>query len=186
MNGIYVGLHGGGFFGDTEFIENQAAADGGATDGLVGGVLAGINFNSGNWLFGVEGDYGWSSASGTGGEAIQYNYDSDRVAHLRARFGNQITEDILLFFAGGIAWTENVTSEVGNTSGWNGMDLGGTFTGWTAGVGAEFRLFDNIFARIEYLHDDYGSQTYNHGVGHNYTTNFSADIVRGAIVFPIN
>jgi len=37
-----------------------------ATNGVIGGVLAGYNWQAGPWVFGIEGDFGWTDAHGTG------------------------------------------------------------------------------------------------------------------------
>jgi hypothetical protein len=77
-----------------------------ATNGVIGGVLAGYNWQAGPWVFGVEGDFGWTDAHGTGQAqapvTLPNTYDVNWTGHVRGRLGYAF--NIWLFFiAGGFA-----------------------------------------------------------------------------------
>jgi outer membrane immunogenic protein len=65
-SGIYVGINGGGAFGQSNWSDpvfgNTGDFD--VSGGLFGGTV-GANYQTGPWVFGVEGDWDWTSLSGT-------------------------------------------------------------------------------------------------------------------------
>jgi outer membrane immunogenic protein len=74
-SGIYLGINGGYGFGSSEWTDPQnpsSLTSGGSTSsgsfntngGLVGGTL-GVNFQTGGFVFGVEGDWDWQGLQGT-------------------------------------------------------------------------------------------------------------------------
>src|SRR5665213_1834422 len=96
-SGFYAGLHGGFLSGDVNVTGTPVGMFGGPISGLIGGPLAGYNFApttffSGPVVFGVEGDFGLTGATGTGTSqgtdaSIDLYYDLNGDAHLRARAG---------------------------------------------------------------------------------------------------
>src|SRR5450759_1855007 len=59
-SGIYVGGHIGYLWGSTRVEEDGVVTEPGAkTDGVIGGVLAGYNWQSGPVVLGIDGDFGW-------------------------------------------------------------------------------------------------------------------------------
>ena len=66
-SGFYVGGHLGYLWGRTRVEEDGVIVEDDArTNGVVGGILAGYNWQFGAAVFGVEGDFGWSNARGVG------------------------------------------------------------------------------------------------------------------------
>ena len=191
-NGAYVGGHVGYLWGDASLSEDGANG-GGDIDGVIGGIIGGWNFQSGNWVFGIEGDFGWTGADGTGFTDCQncdedevaeiYTYDMDWNAHVRGRAGITLGEDgrTLLFVAGGLAIANFKVGEQG-VQGWTD---GGTFTGWTIGGGANHAFSNNFIAGLEVLYDDYGSKTYEWGEirPERYKVDLDAVTVRGTATY---
>ena len=65
--GFYVGGHVGYLWGRTHVEEDGVVTeDGVPTNGVVGGALAGYNWQYNQFVFGLEGDFGWTNANGTG------------------------------------------------------------------------------------------------------------------------
>jgi outer membrane immunogenic protein len=66
--GIYIGINGGYGFGSTQWQSPTAGVVGTGTfntnGGLIGGT-AGFNFQSGQVVFGIEGDWDWAGISGS-------------------------------------------------------------------------------------------------------------------------
>lgn len=99
-NGFYVGGHGGGAFGRSEWTENNyciggacapispplglPAAPVGHTQmtGALAGIQGGYNFSTGRFLFGVEGSWAWTNLKG----------DHDRVASLTGAPGGVVVQ----------------------------------------------------------------------------------------------
>jgi outer membrane immunogenic protein len=69
-----------------------------------------------------------------------------------------VTPEILLYGTAGGAG-KNVKVSVPGDSESKGM------FGWTAGVGTDIKLTDNVFGRVEYRYTDYGSKTFDNVAG---------------------
>jgi outer membrane immunogenic protein len=66
-SGFYVGAHVGYLWGRTTVWEDGVLTEpGAATNGGIGGILAGYNYQTGPWVFGVSADFGWTNAHGVG------------------------------------------------------------------------------------------------------------------------
>lgn len=184
-NGGYLGGHVGYLWGDASLSE-EGARGGGDIDGVIGGIIGGWNFQSGDWVFGIEGDFGWTGADGTGDicceedEIVEiYNYDMDWNAHVRGRAGITLGEEgrTFLFVAGGLALAKFHVSE-------EEFGDGGTFTGWTVGGGVNHAFSNNFIAGLEVLYDDYGSKTYEWGIEPEpYKVDLNAITVRGTATY---
>src|SRR5713101_802845 len=66
-SGFYIGGHIGYLWGKTRVVDDGILTEPGApTNGVIGGVLAGYNWQSGPLVLGIEGDIGWTNAVGHG------------------------------------------------------------------------------------------------------------------------
>ncbi len=154
--GGYVGLQAG--YGFSGRVRDRTDGTSVATDGFYGGAFAGYNFQSGMMVFGGEADLNYSRIRGTG------TIDGDPAARtrpsvdgsIRARAGVAVTDDILVYGTAGVAGERlRVTA--------NGASDTNTMVGFTAGVGMDARLTDQVFGRVEYRYTQYGSQNFNFG-----------------------
>lgn len=147
--GPYAGLNlGYGFGGHADL------RDGGPnikTKGFVGGVFGGYNWQQENFVYGAEADLGYNGVKGddSGVEA-----KGGLEGSLRARLGYSVTPEILLYGTGGLA-AKNQKVEV------PGFDDSKGMLGWTAGVGTDIKITDNVFGRVEYRYTDYGSKDFD-------------------------
>lgn len=149
--GFYLGLNGGGGWGDSHW---QGAGHTDLSGGQVGGT-AGYNWQLGRTVLGLEGDIDWNhlqgtnlspSCPGTGGSC---STTETWLSTLRGRAGYAFG-GVLPYVTGGLA--------VGNIEAAAPGLAGGTNTnaGWTVGGGVEFALPGNWSAKAEYLHVDLG------------------------------
>lgn len=145
--GPYVGLSGGGSFGS------------GSDAAIVGGTL-GYNFQSGPWVFGLEGDMNWLSHTNA---AVRNNW----LATVRGRIGYAMgaTGSILPYITGGAAF-----GDVSNAVAGVGM-VSDRESGWTIGGGVEAAISGPLTAKLEYLYVDLGDGPTLAGVGSNYHSN---------------
>ena len=101
--GFYLGGHFGYLWGRTTLVDNGVVTDTNApTNGAIGGVLGGYNWQNGALVLGVEGDIGWTNARGTGQstQTIEiHHYNFDWTSHIRGRAG--YASGPWLFFRGG-------------------------------------------------------------------------------------
>jgi outer membrane immunogenic protein len=160
--GFYAGVNFG--YGSGKFNGANGGIFGKADGGVVGATL-GYNYQVGQALLGVEGDYDFVSAKNTNivtgrgfgiGAASATGKVSDMLT-ARARLGYSI-DRALLFVTGGYAGASVKTSIVDPTipasfssSEWrNGYALGG---------GLEYAFTQNISAKAEYLYTSFGSKS---------------------------
>ena len=73
--GCYVGGNGGGLWARKEWVgvlPGVAGTSMGTQDvnGGLGGAQGGCNYQSGNWVFGIQGDYDWAMATGNNVNAL--------------------------------------------------------------------------------------------------------------------
>ena len=155
------------------------------TNGFVGGLLAGYNWQAGNWVFGLEGDFGWSNAHGSGFDVAANpnpnTYDIDWTGHLRGRIGIVPgSAPLLIFVAGGAAFSRFVFTD-GETL----EKTATTYTGASLGAGIDYAVTNQILVRAEWLHDFYNM---SNGIAlHDYTAKLkNTDTARAALVFKFN
>ena len=145
----------------------------------IGGGQVGCNYQSGNWVFGIEGDahaQKWAVSSTLVGPVFPpffafgdtFELRSDWQASARGRLGYAVDRS-LFYVTGGAAWTE-----VRAYTSW-APQLGllarpgviavddRTLTGWTIGAGVEWAATNNITLGLEGRYTDYGTQRFGAG-----------------------
>jgi len=128
-------------------------------DGLSYGVLAGYNYQMGNVVLGVEGDFqGWTVGK------IRYTAITGDFLTAHSKWGGAIrgrlgyaADHLLFFVTGGAAFVSNETS-IPTT----GITIGGddTRVGWTAGAGIDYAISNNWFTGVEYRYSQYQSKSF--------------------------
>ena len=151
--GPYAGINlGYGFSGRTD----DDCGDSYKTDGFIGSGFVGYNWQTDNFVFGAEGELGYN---GVKGDDAASESKSGLEGSLRARLGYAVTPEILLYgTAGGAGQSLKVTDAVP-------VSDKNTMLGWTAGVGTDIKMTDNVFGRVEYRYTDYGSDDFTTGFG---------------------
>ncbi len=134
--GPYAGLIGGyGWGGST--VTNR---------GILGGGYAGYNFQvNESMVLGVEGDV---TATGKTGTSAGTTVTNPWNATLRGRVGYAVGRSMLYGTVGVATGRVNAS---GTISG------GSTRVGWTAGIGAETMLMENLTGRVELRHTNLGT-----------------------------
>jgi outer membrane immunogenic protein len=196
-SGFYVGGHVGYFWGKTRVEEDGELIEPGAkTNGIVGGVLAGVNWQAGPVVYGLEGDFGWTRAHGTGVICITCpvtttiqapnTYDLNWTSHVRGRLG-YATGNWLFFVAGGLAIADLTFQEGAITTTTTTVVFpptdGGKYFGWSIGGGIDYAFTRNIIGRIEYLYDDFGHKDYIGSDGDPYRVSLTGHTLRGALTW---
>ena len=126
------------------------------TDGFVGGVFGGFNAQSGMFVYGLEGDIGYSDSNGS--NALTASTTSSVDGSLRARMGVAVTDDVLLYgTAGGAGQSLEISDPAGSDR--------NTMLGWTAGGGVDVKITEQVFGRVEYRYTDFSSSDFNTGSG---------------------
>jgi high affinity Mn2+ porin len=187
--GLYIGINAGYGFGksqtDALFSDASIGTPLFATsspsnlDGLIAGAQTGYNWQSGNWLIGLETDIQSTNQHAaltyvcpgaicnstiTGMDApvtVAHDYKLDWFATVRGRLGATVTPDALIYATGGLAFggiwhTGTVFDSAAAVAPLFDVTQN-TKLGWTAGAGVEAHLAGNWTGKVEYLHLDFGS-----------------------------
>jgi outer membrane immunogenic protein len=156
-SGHYIGIQGGWDRNHATDVGGDGAAD---ADGTTFGIFGGMNHQlAGAWVFGIDGSFNWTNASGTSATTALYTFDADWKGLVRGRLG--IAFDRLLFYGTfGAAVGHFNDSTPTSTTKW----------GWTAGVGADVALHNNAFLRADWAYQNYGTVGAASGVTANTLT----------------
>ena len=175
--GVYIGINGGGAWGTSNW---SSTGDFDVSGGMIGGTV-GYNWQTGPWVFGLEGDIDWASVKGNtnvvGCVGGGCNSENTWLGTARGRVGYAF-DRFLPYITGGAAFG-NVDA---NHPGFSGASS--TQVGWAAGAGLEFAVMNNVTAKVEYLHYDLGNFTCGLNCGNgiiNDQASFSADAIRGGV-----
>jgi outer membrane immunogenic protein len=148
--------------------------------GLLGGVQAGFNLQSGAFVYGAEGQLSWTGMKEDSlsklGEFhfvncwydvtkeidLKAHTDVNWVATLAGRIGYAV-DRVLIYAKGGVAFADQDYSWI-VTKGSKDLataKFSDTRTGWMVGGGAEWALWHNWSAKLEYNYMDFGTETIN-------------------------
>jgi len=127
--------------------------------GFLGGFQLGLNFQTGNWVFGVQGDLSWTSIDAHLADPFSttanINYKTDWLATVGGRVG-YAWDNILVYGKGGAAWVHNNVSVSDPTFSLSAVG-NETRIGWTAGGGFEYGFAPNWTGFIEYDYIGFGT-----------------------------
>jgi outer membrane immunogenic protein len=141
---------------------------------VAGGGLAGCNYQTGTFVFGLEGDYsGLSKPStdfnflSTGGTSEgPYGSHISWMATVRGRLGFTFGDGMNLIYAtGGVAFTKVNASAFETFGGGSSSDYSASRTGWVVGGGYERMLTPNWIIGFEGLFADFGSYSAGNSEG---------------------
>jgi outer membrane immunogenic protein len=144
-SGLYLGVHAGGMgvSQDTKRTSFSVTATSTESQGTVGGVMGGYNFQNGPWVYGVEMDGTWGCT------------DSACLYSARGRLGYATGKFLLFGTAGvslhetGVRWTNSLTGQQ--------VTQRDTAVGFIGGVGGEFRFAERWALRGEALFANHGT-----------------------------
>jgi outer membrane immunogenic protein len=166
--GFYIGASVGGDW--TRDNVSPTIADGGTfprsnimkPNGVTGAGTAGYNFQSGVFVYGIEGDLGYlsirrSQADLLGGTEIDFIGGSGFYGDITGRAGVAI-DRALFYVKGGYAY---YNGSVMTTTAIPGFTVGSASYsgGWTGGLGVEYKITNDWSVKGEYLHFDFGTKT---------------------------
>ena len=164
-SGAYVGVFAGGIFTEGHYDTTEICVVGpppgpcGTYDpemsgnGWQAGLLAGVNYQMDDFVFGIEGDWSFGGETAQNREpAERTKLDFDNVATLRARAGIAF-DRTLIYATAGAAFLDTTFSSDDAPMG-SGLSISDSkwITGWVAGGGIEHAFADSITGRLEYLY----------------------------------
>lgn len=193
---FYFGLNGGYGFGTSAWSPAGLPGTGNfdLNGGLVGATV-GANFQSGPFVFGVEGDVDWTDIKGStsntttcpGAGTCTFQTENDWLGTARGRVGYAF-DRVLVYATGGGAFgnikptftTAGVSVQTNNTQ-----------FGWTAGGGVEVGITPNWTVKVEYLFVDLSNGSLSCsaavcGAAFTVPVTFDASLVRGGLNYKFN
>ena len=167
--GFYIGLNAGGIRADGDVSSNFGAGWGATGTSFILGGQAGYNWQMGNFVLGIEGDFDWTNAHRSSGfvttvpfGSVQATADWDWVATIAARFG-YAWDRVLLYGKIGAGWSKTSVAVV-TAGGATVASSNNTNTGLLLGLGLEYAFSLNWTAKVEFNWLDMGDRTFNNGV----------------------
>jgi outer membrane immunogenic protein len=169
--GFYIGGDFGGAWANGSVTDLFGLSASASRSGFIGGGVVGFNYQITNIVWGVEGNFDWTSLSTTGTGVfvpgfgvLQASADTNWVSTLAGRlgvtsqmfFGNQS----LFYIKGGGAWVRNTATITNLTTG-GALSASNTNNGWVIGGGIEWAFGTNWSAKIEYDYLALRSWTFN-------------------------
>jgi len=176
--GFYVGINGGYGWGTSNWTNASVSGSTKPKGGLAGGTI-GYNLQTGNWVWGLEGDIdaSWlkgsdNTAGGICGGVNGCETKNSWLATGRGRIG-YAWDRFLPFITGGAAF-----GDVKMTPN-SGASTSKSKLGWTAGAGVEYAFMGAWSVKGEYLYVDLGKSTCGAATcGVDTDVTFKASIVR--------
>ena len=192
-NGVYVGVDAGWGDGNSNWTDGTLGETGRfPISGSVVGGTVGANYQTGAYVFGIEGDLDWTNLRG--GSSFSCGAIADLVppptdchtqskwlGTVRGRVGYAVNS-VLIYGTGGAAFGNIQTGLIPPST----FDSS-TEVGWTIGAGIEVGFASNWTVKVEYLFVDLPDATCttvaNCGGAVGSTVSFNENIVRAGINF---
>jgi outer membrane immunogenic protein len=161
--GCYAGVQGGGALEDDSYAGSYNGANG---LGALAGGQAGCNYQTGSFVFGIEGGASWSSIGNKLLFDLPEDYQkaivkNDWSADISGRLGVSV-DRLLIYGKAGLAWGHFTFSDVYQTTGplytYNGS---GVLLGVLGGVGVEYAFSPKWSAKAEYNYTGYAQKSLN-------------------------
>jgi outer membrane immunogenic protein len=178
-SGFYIGLNAGYGFGDSTWNAPGFTSGSFSVDGAMAGGTLGWNYQIGQLVLGVEGDYDWQNVRGSSTPCAGFAFSCDTASNwygtFRGRVGYALDRIMIYGTAGGAVTDVKVSA---SALPWTSN----TELGWAAGGGIEGAVTDNLTAKVEYLFTYYGSTNCTVGsCGGTATVKYSESMVRAGL-----
>jgi outer membrane immunogenic protein len=151
-SGFYIGGNLGWAFGNSSATYNPTGFTWDVSkNGFMGGGQVGVNWQTGAFVFGIEGDFDWingKTSRSTVNGAFSGDGGTTWASTIAARFGFA-ADNVLWYGKAGAGWVNN-TATIYNGAGttlWTGSN---TNNGWLIGAGVEVGLTQNWTTKLEY------------------------------------
>jgi outer membrane immunogenic protein len=173
-HGFYVGINGGYGFGKSSWTAAGTTTGDFDVKGGMAGATAGYNFQTGTWVWGLEGDLDWSGMKGSTVTNCPASCETknDWLGTARLRLGYARWNNLLPYITGGAAFG-NIKATAG------GASVTKTNIGYAVGAGLEYAFLGAWSAKVEYLYTDLGKATCDAATcGIENEIKFKANLVR--------
>ena len=185
-SGPYIGAFIG--YDDANNAWTPDSASGGPSlspQGVLGGGLAGANFQFDRFVVGVEADLmfaDFAAAEPCDATGADCSLDGRLMGSLRARGGLVLGPRMMIYATGGPAFSFVKAS----STAFGGMSDSQTLGGWTEGIGVEFAVADSVWVGVEYRHSDYGASNFDLSPGVNTGIDFQTNEATLRLTVPLD
>ena len=179
--GFYVGGNGGYAWGKADLDSSAGSSSSDSTTGWMFGATVGFNQQTGQWVWGFEGDFDYALIKGnptnlfgttcSGGGSCEVK--STFFGTARGRLGYAMDRFLPYITGGGAIGSLKISAP-------SGASETNTPIGWTVGAGVEYALEGGWSVKVDYLYTQFSSTTCTAatcGVDTNYKLKFNT--VRG-------
>lgn len=189
-SGVYLGGHAGWGWMDAKVRNETVGTHKLDADSVVGGVLGGVSFQSGNVVYGLEGDVTWGSLSSPDKivcetpctPALEESFRVGPIGTIRGRVGYAADRTLFFVTAGlGIADARATLRRDPDSTRDSRVHYG-----FVVGAGIEYAVTDTVLLRGEYLYGNYGKKTYRWPNAANRRIDFETNTVRAAVSFKLD
>ncbi len=146
----WQGCHAGAHLGAGSGRASRAT-----TSGALIGAQAGCDIQSDRFVAGAELD---ASYAGMDNRGFGGKFRQKAIGSARVRAGYLVDDKLLAYGTVGLAAGSGEFRDIANSS-------SKTHMGWVAGVGAQYKITNNVSAKAELLHYDLGRETYRSAGG---------------------
>jgi outer membrane immunogenic protein len=157
--GCYIGGNVGGLWAKKDWSDAGFAESSQDISSWLAGAQVGCNYQVSTWVFGIQGDYDWTNATGTATDnfnlALTDHSQVNALASVTGRVG-YAWDRFLGYVKGGAAWEKDNYDLTGGGLAFTASE---TRTGWTIGVGGEYAFTDWLTGFAEYNYYDFGTKT---------------------------
>jgi outer membrane immunogenic protein len=209
-SGFYLGAHVGFDWGRAHVVDNGVVTENSVPmNGVIGGLLTGINWQAGSFVYGLEGDFGVSGlrAHGTAPNPPPGPPAPPPPAPpppappappappppaplLPNQYDLNLSGNIRARIGVAVMPTTLISAagglalaEVKFRENSGPVQNSQVLTGWTIGAGVDQAFTKNLMGRVEYLYADYGNKNFNVTPGDTYNIGFKAHTVRAALMW---
>jgi outer membrane immunogenic protein len=194
-SGFYAGLTAGGAWQNVKVVDVDGLNGGGPYSlngsAAIGGAELGINWQSGQFVYGLEFEVGGLGGGGTkvqpsSGGVTYSGLDNGVYGEITGRFGFAFGRTLLYAKGGyvfdtGQAFVDNSAGVFGG-----GRALTGLLDGWTLGGGVEYLLSPAWSIKVEYQHFDFGKEDAILFTPANGNFTYSNDVTVDTVKFGVN
>jgi outer membrane immunogenic protein len=180
--GSYLGAHLGYGWGKTGI--SAAGLGSTSTSGGIGGLHGGYNWQSGNVVFGAEGDLSlsWMDGSSTFTSGGYMTSHPGWTSSIRGRLGYAFN-NFLVYGTTGLALTStNFTVQQGGST----TQSAETQFGYVIGAGVDMKIAPQISARVEALHYGFADKNINYNGAVNTPLSNDMTTLRAGLTFHFN
>ena len=177
--GFYAGINVGYAWGTSDWSDSLLGtfASNSPKGFLIGGTL-GYNYQTGSFVWGLEGDIAWADVNGSVSCGLGLTCETSNrwFGTARGRLGYAF-DRFLPYITGGAAFGDVRA----NLNPGPLLSASDTRVGWTVGAGLEYAFLANWTAKIEYLYVDLGTAQPFSSLGALTQVTFKENILRGGL-----